>query len=77
MYARAPRCTGCLPEILATARGHGARLCLIDTAPHAESPALEAHDFEPVRPGPKRQPRLYWRASPETPKPTSGLFHTT
>ncbi len=50
MYARAPRCTGCLPEILATTRGHGARLCLIDTAPHAESPALEAHDFEPVRP---------------------------
>ncbi len=31
-----------LPQILATARQHGAGLCLIDTAPHAESPALAA-----------------------------------
>ena len=31
-----------LEEVLATARDHGAALCLIDTAPHAESPALAA-----------------------------------
>ena len=31
-----------LDEVLATAREHGASLCLIDTAPHAESPALTA-----------------------------------
>ena len=31
-----------LTEILATAREHGAVLCLLDTAPHAESPALAA-----------------------------------
>ena len=31
-----------LPEILATAREHSAQLCLIDTAPHAEGPALAA-----------------------------------
>ena len=31
-----------LNEVLATAREHDADLCLIDTAPHAESPALAA-----------------------------------
>ena len=31
-----------LAEVLTTAREHGAVLCLIDTAPHAESPALAA-----------------------------------
>ena len=31
-----------LAEVLTTAREHGATLCLIDTAPHAESPALAA-----------------------------------
>ena len=31
-----------LAEVLATARDHDAALCLIDTAPHAESPALTA-----------------------------------
>ena len=31
-----------LPEILSTARQHGAALCLIDTVPHAEGPALAA-----------------------------------
>ena len=31
-----------LPEVLATAREHDASLCFIDTAPHAESPALAA-----------------------------------
>ena len=31
-----------LTEVLATAREHGAQLCLVDTAPHAESSALAA-----------------------------------
>ena len=31
-----------LAEVLATGREHGAALCLIDTAPHAEAPALAA-----------------------------------
>lgn len=31
-----------LAEVLTIARDHGATLCLIDTAPHAESPALAA-----------------------------------
>ena len=31
-----------LAEVLATGREHGAALCFIDTAPHAESPALAA-----------------------------------
>ena len=31
-----------LAEVLSTARKYGASLCLIDTAPHAESPALAA-----------------------------------
>ena len=31
-----------LVEVLGTAREHGAQLCLIDTAPHAESSALAA-----------------------------------
>ena len=31
-----------LAQVLATAREHGASLCIIDTAPHAESPALAA-----------------------------------
>ena len=31
-----------LAEVLTTARDHDAALCLIDTAPHAESPALTA-----------------------------------
>ena len=31
-----------LAEVLATAREHGARLCIIDTAPHAQSDALNA-----------------------------------
>ena len=31
-----------LAEVLTTAREHGAVLCLIDTAPHAEAPALAA-----------------------------------
>ena len=31
-----------LGEVLTTARDHDAALCLIDTAPHAESPALTA-----------------------------------
>ena len=31
-----------LAEVLTTARDHDAALCLIDTAPHAESPALAA-----------------------------------
>ena len=31
-----------LAEVLMTAREHDAALCLIDTAPHAESPALAA-----------------------------------
>ena len=31
-----------LPEVLERAQEHGAKLCLIDTAPHAESPALAA-----------------------------------
>lgn len=31
-----------LPEVLATAREHGAGLCIIDTAPHSETAALDA-----------------------------------
>ena len=31
-----------LAQVLATAREHGASLCIIDTAPHAEAPALAA-----------------------------------
>ena len=34
--------TARLAEVLTTAREHGAALCLIDTAPHVESPALAA-----------------------------------
>ena len=41
-----------LAEVLTTARDHDAALCLIDTAPHAESPALAAARAADLAPPP-------------------------